>query len=323
MNQKGSVLVFVTLMIVVLIFMVGMGLDIGNVTYTRSMGQGAVDASALSAVTAIPSGSMDAVAFRAGVLDNPYPGKEMNPITGNNIILMKYNEDGALNRVTDIKDANAVRVSLENKNPYGATNPPSAIKVPMFLTPILGAAPVADINVTATAVLKGRPDLPVALKGCSIGVQYLFKSPDKSNENECWTTYTKSPSSGKTINEMLKDQSCQVIPPAGTGTPIDLTNATQDNNYETLLDYHGPFNGQQCYLLPVVRSSSKCTEVDEPIEKFAKVCITGVQAGGKPDSQAGTSHWVKADVKSCDITLLGTSSKCATAVLVRDRPSGM
>jgi len=54
-NDKGSVLVFVTLMIVLLMIMVGMGLDSGELIYTRSMGQAAVDAAALSAVTALPA----------------------------------------------------------------------------------------------------------------------------------------------------------------------------------------------------------------------------------------------------------------------------
>ena len=47
-------LVFMTLMIVLLMIMVGMGLDTGQLTYSRSMGQAAVDAAALSAVSALP-----------------------------------------------------------------------------------------------------------------------------------------------------------------------------------------------------------------------------------------------------------------------------
>ena len=54
-NERGSVLVFITLMIVLLMIMVGMGLDTGHLTYTRAQGQAAVEAAAaLSAVTGLP-----------------------------------------------------------------------------------------------------------------------------------------------------------------------------------------------------------------------------------------------------------------------------
>ena len=52
-NERGSVLVFVTLMIVLLLVMVGLGLDTGQLTYVRNQGQAAVDAAALAAVSAI------------------------------------------------------------------------------------------------------------------------------------------------------------------------------------------------------------------------------------------------------------------------------
>ena len=53
-NEQGSVIVFVTLMIVLLLIMVGIGLDTGQLTATRSQGQAAVDAAALAAVSGLP-----------------------------------------------------------------------------------------------------------------------------------------------------------------------------------------------------------------------------------------------------------------------------
>ena len=53
-NEKGGVIVFMTFMIVLLLIMVGMGLDTGYLTYTRSQGQAAVDAAALAAVSGLP-----------------------------------------------------------------------------------------------------------------------------------------------------------------------------------------------------------------------------------------------------------------------------
>ena len=46
-NERGGVIVFVTLMVVLLMIMVGMGLDTGHLSFIRSQGQGAVDAAAL------------------------------------------------------------------------------------------------------------------------------------------------------------------------------------------------------------------------------------------------------------------------------------
>ena len=54
-REHGSVLVFITLMMLVLFVMVGLGLDAGQITYGRATGQGAVDAAAMAAVTGLPT----------------------------------------------------------------------------------------------------------------------------------------------------------------------------------------------------------------------------------------------------------------------------
>jgi len=43
-NERGTVLIFVTLSIVLLLIMVGMGLDTGHLVFVRAQGQAAVDA---------------------------------------------------------------------------------------------------------------------------------------------------------------------------------------------------------------------------------------------------------------------------------------
>ena len=53
-NERGTVLVFITLMIIVLLVMVGVGLDTGFMTHTRNTGQSAIDAAALAAVSGLP-----------------------------------------------------------------------------------------------------------------------------------------------------------------------------------------------------------------------------------------------------------------------------
>jgi uncharacterized membrane protein len=48
LNDRGSVIVFVTLIITLLLVMVGIGLDTGMLTYVRSQAQPAADAAALA-----------------------------------------------------------------------------------------------------------------------------------------------------------------------------------------------------------------------------------------------------------------------------------
>jgi len=73
-NEQGYALVFMTLMIVLLLIMVGMGLDTGHLSYVRSQGQPAVDAAALAAASAIPSGNWSKVTDRAAKF-NPRRGQ--------------------------------------------------------------------------------------------------------------------------------------------------------------------------------------------------------------------------------------------------------
>ena len=66
MNHKlrkdaGSVLVFITLMIVILMVMVGVGLDTGYLTLSRSMGQRAVDMAALAGAAGLAKGDTTAI----------------------------------------------------------------------------------------------------------------------------------------------------------------------------------------------------------------------------------------------------------------------
>lgn len=325
-NERGSVLVMVAAIMVILVFMVGLGLDTGVTTWSRSLGQGAVDAAALSAVSGLPTSDLKQVHERAAALDNDYVGHSGNPITGKNVSLMVYDEaldkagsENALRLANNIGEANAVRVALETKNPYGDDNPPSAIRVPSFLTPVLrlfgGNTPNhVDVNVTATAVIKGRPDLPIAIKKnkCNVGNAVLNKQSDKI-ENICWTTFTEKPAKQPTIEEMLKDKDCGTIPPVAVGTEIVFNNGQVQNLHGTFNAEHGPFNGQQCYLIPVIGADHKCNQSGD-IKAFARICV--LEADPK-------DHFIKAKIESCDVPLLGTASQCSTTALVRDRKSGM
>jgi Flp pilus assembly protein TadG len=186
-NERGSVLVFVTLMMVLLFVMVGMGVDMGQLSYVRSQGQPAVDAAALAAVNALPTLDVNEVYKRAAQLNfnsgsnpggNNYLNSPNNLISGTsgtsgtNVTLINYDETtGTITAAGSIGTANGVRVALETTNPYGgAANTP--MKSPMFLTPLLNllgqkTSGTQNVSVSAVAVQTAIPGFPVAIAGCS------------------------------------------------------------------------------------------------------------------------------------------------------------
>jgi hypothetical protein len=187
-NQNGTVLVFITLMIVRLLIMVGMGLDTGHLAYVRSQGQPAVDAATLAAASAIPTGLPSKVYARVqqlnydsgtnaggnNYLDSPNNlidadlDSPNNLIDADNVTLINYDaardpqiQPAAGTSSTSVGDANGVRVALESTNPYGG-NPGTSMKSPLFLTPLLKlfgytASATQNVSVSAVAVIKGFP----------------------------------------------------------------------------------------------------------------------------------------------------------------------
>ncbi len=316
-NDQGSVIVFVTLIITLLLAMVGIGLDTGMLTYVRSQAQPAVDAAALAAASGLLGGQSEVEARVAAYNStNDYVGQSGSALGASNITPIFY--DGSTIQVATYGTANGVRVGLEKAgtNPYTA-NSESSVASPLFLTPILNlmgfTAPAqANLNITATAVLKGKPDLPVALKACSVGPMSIYFEPEgQSNgkENACWTTYTISPSSTPNLLDLV-NASCEEIPPVDKGTLIDLDNGEKTPVLKAIK------NG--CYIIPVVGPVT-CAEPGQsaPVQSFAKVCVTNVVATPASDAR------IDVNVVDCDATLLGLASTCAIPVLVRDQPSGM
>src|SRR5688572_25696830 len=185
-NEKGSVLIFVTLMIVLLMIMVGLGLDTGHLAYVRSQGQPAVDAAALAAASALPTGSADAINERVKQLNfvkgtndggNNYLDSPNNLIDAKNVTLIKYNNaTGNITAATgtsavSIGDANGVRVALEATNPYGGSVG-AAMKSPLFLTPLFNlfgqtVSGTQNVSVSAVAIIRAIPGMPIAIAGCA------------------------------------------------------------------------------------------------------------------------------------------------------------
>jgi len=331
-NHDGSVLVFVTLMIVLLMVIVGMGLDTGWITYVRSQGQPAVDAAALAAASGLIQGTSE-VETRASALNatNNYVGSGSNSIGVNNITYIKYDEAKRTISRVDAAVANGVRVALETTNPYGGTNPASPIVSPLFMAPLfkLFGADVnskTNISVSAVAYLKNRPGFPVALRQCTPGPdQYLIWSP-MTIETACWTTYTINPSNEPIIEGMVEGTKCDRIPAVSDGQPIYLNNGTIATVLDSVSKTYGPFPpNRPCFTIPVVAYSTNCNQ-QSPITGFADICITEVQKGGQPTTMPDggqSNHYLKADV-TCNVSLSDKPpNSCSLPVLVRDKLSGM
>ena len=342
-NESGSVLVFVTLMIVVLLFMVGMGLDTGWLTFSRSMGQRAVDMAALSGAAGLAKGDANAVKDNVEATINDYVKASGNPIDGTvggkNVTLVKYDPVTGITPET-IANANGVRVGLETTNPYTLGASGSAINTGHFLTPLLnlfgaGSAPASsDINVSAVAVYSAIPGIPLALGRCTPGQQnFFFQTPSggANPNNSAWTTYTvKETNTPDLIERIHSIVNCQGGGEASVGTPICLSNG-QNTPVVQEFEFLADPTGNKCYFTPVVSDQptfTGCTAEENKIKSWAEVCIKAVCA--PPDSNKNPScdkkiaeKYIVADVKRCDLTDSERVGQCFKHTLVREKKVGM
>jgi Flp pilus assembly protein TadG len=331
-NQRGSVLVFITLMIVLLMIMVGMGLDTGQLAYSRATGQAAVDAAALSAVSALPSRNPAQVESRAAAFNsaNNYVSSPSNPITATNVSYVHY--DFATNSITSysapIATANGVRVALEQ-----ATS--TAIATPAFLTPLFrlfggSASGANNVNVSAVSVITSKPAIPIALwsnicaeNNVEYNVQIKMQHPDQKtgNENSCWTTFldcssgaadikagfeTAGTCSGGSINGQLT-----------IGTPI-CQNRGQVATVLHLAEEFFTDNPNRWWVIPVLEGGGNCDPQNPtPIKNFAKIWPTAFVTKGDP-------KYIEAKV-ICSPQFINEieSSLCHNHRLVREPTKGM
>lgn len=340
-DERGSVLVFVTLMIVLLLIMVGMGLDTGQLTYTKSQGQAAVDAAALAAVSALPVSSTEVSQRVAAFNDtNDYVKKTSNSIGGGNITYVQYNElTGTVTDLPSIANANGVRVALESKNPYTEAAVGNAISAPVFLTPLMnifgGSAPATvNVNVSAVAVLRVTPSVPIAIKqglcnGSNV-VTARLRERGASNTNSCWTTYTDTVSTSNVQDLFDASGQCTGLP-ANTdrisiGTKVGLSNTTRSGPYfdaRTLFSSHNWES--QCWIVPVVPNTTNCSGQAEIVD-WAKVCPLDVKVtsgGGFGGGGGSSERYISAKVTCSQELFRVEDNLCFSPRLLRDTKSGM
>jgi Flp pilus assembly protein TadG len=335
-NERGSVIVFITLMVVILMVMVGIGLDTGQITYSRNLGQSAVDAAALSAVSGLPSRNATEIANRAIGYNstNDYMGG--NNIKAGNVTYVKY--DYPTNTITNYSEAigtaNGVRVALEGAD---------AISTRTFLTPLMrlfGASVPTNqnISVSAVATIQSRPAIPIALweTQCGAGVgtppQYPpqtnvkieMQHPDQSDagENACWTTFfdcssgapdikagftTASTCSGSAIdgNISLGSMICQ-----NRGQVNTVLGAAQDFFLDT------PSNVGKWWIIPVLSGGGNCSPTNPTaVKDFAKIKVTAIDKTGNP-------KFIMADIQCGQSLDSLDESVCFTHRLVREKEPG-
>jgi Flp pilus assembly protein TadG len=334
-NEKGSVLVFATLLIVLLMIMVGLGLDTGQLTYVRSQGQTAVDAAALTAVSGLPVGAGQ-VTGRVDDFNstNDYVESSTNKIGTANITYVQYNDSsGAIVDLPGIANANGVRVALEQKNPYTGAASGTGITTPVFLTPLLNlfgsTAPAkADISVSAVAALKALPGIPIAImtklcNGSSTVANVKLRETNANIDNSCWTTYTENPPSASRVQELfVNSKTCSGLPVQTDlitiGTQIELNNGQQASTYNEAHQLFIADEPGKCWMVPVVPNSTKCNQSD-PILDWAKICPTAVVK----HTQGNEPKYITVDL-TCNQNLFRINDNlCFSPRLVRDTKSGM
>ena len=335
-NEQGYALVFVTLMIVLLLIMVGMGLDTGHLAYVRSQGQPAVDAAALAAASAIPSGNWSTVTDRAAKFNanainpgagNNYLNSPQNQISASNVTLVKYDnatEDFTTSGV-NINNANGARVALENSNPYGGAAG-KAMKSPLFLAPLLNlfgqaTKTTADVSVSAVAVNQALPGLPVVVVEalCDIGtVELDFRTGGKGTAG--WETYQIINASTSEVRGLFeKLPYCAGQPAIDVGYCGNIANGVNETIFNHHLKPMFASDPNRCYLIPVIKQGGNLTQY-QPISDWASFCP---DKGNKTKDAFPGPGLLKGTV-TCGKTVWDSrDTQCYVQRLVRDKASGM
>ena len=337
-NERGNVLVFITLMIVLLLIMVGMGLDTGHLAYVRSQGQPAVDAAALAAASAVPSGKLQTVEERVARLNpgganpgtgNNYLDSPNNPIEGANLTLVKYdNTTGTFTTSgVNIDNANGARVALEDSNPYGGSTG-KAMESPLFLMPLLNlfgqsADATADISVSAVAVNQAIPGLPIVVveNTCNAGTVLLdFRTGGKGNAG--WETYQIINASTDEIRGLFeKLPLCQGQPAIDIGYCGNIANGVNETVFNENIKPLFAEDPTRCYLIPVIKKGGNLNQC-QPISDWADFCPDNSTGNVKRDSFPGPGL-MKGTVTCGKSPWTSRTTQCYEQRLVRDKPSGM
>jgi Flp pilus assembly protein TadG len=333
-NEEGFALVFATLMIVLLLIMVGMGLDTGHLAYVRSQGQPAIDAAALAAASAIPTANWSTITGRAASFNdggtnpgtgNDYLGSPNNLIDQKNVTLILYdNTSGTFTTSgVNVNNANGARVALENKNPYGGTSG-KAMKAPLFLAPLFNlfgqpSNKTMDVAVSAVAVNQALPGLPIVVsdticQGPNRTVILDFQTGTAATA--AWETYEIDNASTSEVRELWKKLPfCAGQPNIDIGYCGNVANGVNQTIVDDILKPMVQAHPERCYLLPVSQGQGNFTGC-RTIADWASYCPDPTNAFPSVGKLKGT-------VTCGQSTWTSRDTQCYVQRLVRDKVSGM
>jgi len=174
------------------------------------------------------------------------------------------------------------------------------------------ASSTVDVNVSAVAVLRALPSVPIAISKslCSAPNPVdLVQSP--ANNLSCWTNYLGNPvDAGKVQALFVASETCSGLPNAydlfKSNTPIHLKADVGTSVYGDARVLLG-----RCWIVPVVNTTTCSMDV---IDSWAKICPTAVSDTG-----------IKANL-TCDqdqSLFRVRDNLCFSPRLVRDTKSGM
>ena len=179
----------------------------------------------------------------------------------------------------------------------------------------------ANISVSAVAVIKAAPGLPIAIEEarCSQTSPQKLLQSSSQNDNSGYTTYWIDNASATQIRDLLKNaKTCGGgIPAVGFGFPTNLNNGQISSVYSDFADVFKE-NPSQCYLIPVVQDKSNWNQT-EPILDFAKFCPDAKD----PVVKDGSDKYLYGTVTCGQNPYSTTNVSCYVPALVRDVKSGM
>jgi hypothetical protein len=179
----------------------------------------------------------------------------------------------------------------------------------------------AELSVSAVAVIKAAPGLPIAIEEarCSQSNPQKLLQSSSNNDNSGYTTYWINNTSATEIRNLLKSAgTCGGgMPSVGVGFPTQLNNGQISSVYSDFGDVFKAHPGQ-CYLIPVVRNASAWNQTEKIID-FAKFCPDAKD----PVVKNGSDKYLYGTVTCGQNPYSTTDVSCYVPALVRDAKSGM
>ncbi len=241
-NNRGTVLIYVTVFLALMTLLTGLAIDVGWMAYVRTQSQAAIDSAALSGAAAIPDYNFNGTTGQIQARVEAFNGPANDP-SSNNVM----NQDAGIigSQVSQGGNAEVVTYNSTTDTITAPVNPAAAngvrvtkgFNTPLFFSRLLNGGDPTTINVSATAVIRMRPSLPVDLicnpdnSACPppYGSQIILnvtQTPSPKDDSSFTSYYIQNASASEFKNMVQNPNS---IPCLTMGDPIEIANG-QDNS---------------------------------------------------------------------------------------------